>query len=135
MQFRFQKIKGKAEINWELVNVYLSRWKDDTWFDIEIVRHQHKRSDPMRKWYFSTVLPAIAEHLGYERDEHLDVHRFLKIRYFNIEPDKLGIYRKVPSIFSDKSKIVISEKKKFLDYVIRKAAERGVIINDPIPQK
>jgi len=131
MKFRFQKIKGKADINWDLINTYISRWKDGTWFDQEIIRHQHTRSDPMRKYYFSTVIKVFMNHLGYEPDEEYLFHRQLKITYFQIKPDEKGIYRKVPSVFSNKSDIPVSEKKKFVDWVIRKAAVDGVYIPDP----
>jgi len=33
MKFRFQKINGKADVNWDLINTYISRWKDGSWFD------------------------------------------------------------------------------------------------------
>ncbi len=131
MKFRFQKINGKAEINWKLINIYLSRWKDDTWFDGEIIRHQHKKSDPMRKYYFSTVMSTIADFSGYEKDEKEDLHKQMKVRYFNIKPDKLGIYRNVPSVFGNKSNLPVSDKKAFVDWVIRKAAQAGCYIEDP----
>jgi len=131
MKFRFQKIKGKANINWDHINTYISRWKDDTWFDMEIIRHQHKKSDPMRKWYFAGVLPPYMTELGYEKDEDELFHRQLKITYYRIKPDKKGIYRNVPSVFGEKSDIPVSEKKLFVDWVIRKAAVDGAYIEDP----
>ena len=134
MKFRFQKIKGKANINWELINVYMSRWKDDTWFDGEIIRHQHKKSDPLRRYHFGAVLPKLMKHIGYEPDEKLFFHWQLKIKYFNIEPDKKGIYTKVPSVFSDKSDIPVSEKKEFVSWVKRKASKMGCYIEDPQSQ-
>ena len=123
--------KKKLNINWELVNIYLSRWKPDTWFDIEIKRHQHTISDPMRKYHFGAVLPTLMKHLGYEPDEKLFFHWQLKVKYFNIEPDKKGIYHSVPSVFGNKSKVPISQKKEFVDWVIRKAAKMGCYIEEP----
>ena len=134
MKFRFQKIKGKANINWDHINTYISRWKDDTWFDGEIVRHQHKKSDPLRKYYFAAVLPPFMTKLGYEKDEDELFHRQLKITYYRIKPDKKGIYRNVPSVFGDKSDIPVSDKKLFVDWVVRKAAADGVYIEDPQSQ-
>ena len=71
--------------------------------------------------------------LGYEKDEDDLVHRQLKITYFRVKPDKRGIYRNkdIPSIFGDESTLGVSDKKAFLDWVIRKAAEAGVYIDDP----
>lgn len=131
MKFRAIKDKGKLSVNWERVDVYLSRFKDGTPFDVEIVHRQRTKSDPQRKYYFGVVLPAFMEHLGYEKDEADLFHRQLKIKYFQIKPDKKGIYRKVPTVFSNKSEIVVSEKSKFVEWVIRKAAKEGVYIPDP----
>jgi hypothetical protein len=130
MKFRAVKDKGKLNINWERIEVYLSRFKDGTAFDVSIVHRQRTKSDPQRKYYFGVVLPAFMEHLGYEKDESDLFHRQLKIVYFRIKPDKKGIYRKVPSVFSNESEIVVAEKSKFLEWVIRKAAQEGVYIPD-----
>ena len=132
MRFKAQTDNNrKLDIQWDLINIYLSRWKPETWFDIDITRHQAKKSDPMRKYYFTAVVPTFAKHLGYEPDEHLLVHEQLKIRYFNIEPDKRNIYRGVPSVFGNDSKLEVSKKKEFVDWVIRKAAQAGCYIESP----
>ena len=123
----------KLDLNWVAINAYTSRWKPRTPFEIEIVKRQPKKSDPLRSYYFAAVLPPIMEAAGYEKDEILDLHKFLKIRYFNVQPDKWGIYRKknIPSVFVSESDIPVPEKKKFIDHVIRKAAEVGIYIADP----
>lgn len=133
MKFKAIKSGGKLTVNWDKVNVYVSRWPDGTAFDVEIVRRQKTKSDPMRKWYFGAVLPPFMESLGYDKDEDELFHRQLKITFFKIKPDKRGIYRNkdIPSVFSDTSLVPISEKKKFIDWVIRKAVENGVYIADP----
>ena len=130
MKFRALKSDGKLQVNWERINVYLSRFKDGTIFDVEIVRRQKTKSDPQRKYYFGVVLPLFADHLGYDKDEHLLLHRQLKIVYFRVEPDSKGIYRHVPTVFSDKSEIPVSEKSAFVAWVQRKAAQEGVYIPD-----
>lgn len=132
MKFKAQITDNREiDIRWDLVKTYLSRWKPGTWLDVEIIRHQHKKSNPMRKYYFAGVLPPYMTELGYEKDEDELFHRQLKITYYRIKPDKKGIYRKVPSVFGDKSDIPVSEKKEFVDWVIRKAAADGVYIEDP----
>jgi hypothetical protein len=123
--------KRQLEFNWQHINLYCSRWKPETSFDIEIVRRVAKKSDAMRSWYFAGVLPPLSRHLGYETDEDLLVHEQLKIRYFKIEPDKRGIYRGVPSVFSNESDLPVPDKKAFVDYVVRKAAIAGCYIEDP----
>ena len=130
MKFRAIIENGKLSVNWERIGVYLSRWKDGTMLDVEITRRQRTKSDPMRKYYFGVVLPLFAEHLGYDKDEHLLLHRQLKIVYFRVEPDAKGIHRHVPPVFSDKSEIPVSEKSAFVAWVQRKAAQEGVYIPD-----
>lgn len=133
MKFRAVIKDSKIDINWDRVNVYASKWKEGTLLDVEIVRRQKRVSDPMRKYYFGAVLPTYMHHIGYERDEDELFHRQLKIVYFRVKPDVKGIYRErdIPSVFSNGSELPISEKKKFMDWVIRKAAQDGVYIPDP----
>jgi len=130
MKFRARtNDKREIEIRWEQVNAYLSKWKPGTLLDIEIVRHHKRISDPMRKLYFAAVLPEFAKYLGYDPDEYLLLHRQLKIVYFQIEPDSKGVYRKVPHVFANESDIVVPEKKRFMDWVLRKAAMEGCYID------
>ena len=68
----------KLELNWTAINTYIARWGPGTEFEIEIVKRQPKRSDPMRNYYFAVVLPAFMEHLGYEQHELELFHRQLK---------------------------------------------------------
>ena len=133
MKFRAAKRDGKIDINWDRLNLYVSKWKDGTLFDVEIIRRQKRVSDPMRKYYWGAVLPIYMDHLGYERDEDELFHRQLKIVYYGVKPDSKGIYRdkEIPSVFSNDSEIPISDKKRFMDWVIRKAAQDGVYIPDP----
>ena len=123
----------KVTLNIDRINLYVSRYKPGTPFDFEIVRRQAKRSDPMRKLYFGKVLNDFMNHLGYEPEDELFFHRQLKIVYFKVKPDKRGIYREkdIPSVFSNESDLSVGEKKNFVDWVIRKAAEHGVYIEDP----
>jgi len=123
----------KIDLNWEQINTYLSRWKPGTPINIEIVRRIKKKIDPMRRWYWSCVLPPFMEHLGYDKEEDEIFHRQLKIVYFRVKPDKRGIYREkdIPSVFGDGSDLDHEIKKKFLDWVLRKASLEGVYIEDP----
>lgn len=131
MKFKAVKDKGKLNINWERIETYLSNFKDGTAFDVEIVRRQRTKSDPLRKYYFGVVLPAFMEHLGYDKDEQELFHRQLKIVYFQIKPDGKGIHRKVPSVFSNESNVAIADKLKFVEWAVRKAAQEGAYIPDP----
>lgn len=133
MKFKAIKSGGKLQINWDRIEVYLSNFKDGTSFDIEIVKRQKTRSTPLRNYYFGAVLPPLMESLGYEKEETENFHRQLKIVYFQVKPDKHGIYRdkEIPAVFSDDSVIPVPEKQKFISWVVRKAAENGVYIEDP----
>jgi hypothetical protein len=133
--------KGKLDVKWDLVNTYLSRWKIGTILDVEIVRRQKTKSDPMRKMYFAKILPDFANSLGYDPDEYLAFHDQLKIVYFSNQPkllkklklkecykDEKNVWRNVPHVFHNDSKLPISEKTKFVDWVLRKAAIEGIYI-------
>ena len=121
----------KLKVNWEHINLYVSRYKPDTPFDVEVVRRQAKKSDPLRMYYFAVVIKEFMKHLGYEPDEEMLFHRQLKIVYFQIKADDKGMFRNVPSVFSNESDLDVSIKKEFVDWVIRKAAHEGVYIPDP----
>jgi len=143
MRFRAKtNAKRQLDIRWEQINAYLAKWKPGTLLDIEIVRHQSTISDPMRKLYFAAVLPPFARHMGYDPDEYKLVHRQLKIVFYEpqgdvlakyrlppITKDKRGIYRNVPRVFAKKSKFPVKEKKRFLDWVLRKSAQEGCYID------
>jgi len=123
----------KLQLNWAAIEVFVARWRPNTSFWVEIKRHEPKRSDPMRAYYFGAVLPPIMEQAGYEKDEALELHRMLKIRYFNVEPDRFGVHRErdIPSVFGNGSDIPVSKKREFVDYVIRQAAKAGIYVPDP----
>ena len=130
MKFRARKEGNRLEYNRELISVYLSRFKTGTVFKCEIKRPQRTESQPLRAYYWGCVLPTIMEHIGYEPENKLTFHEQLKILYFQVEPDEYG-FRKIPMVFSKKSKIPVDEKVKFVDWVKRKGAEFGVYTPDP----
>ena len=134
------KLKAKTNnerkliLNWDLINVYLQGFKPDTWFDITIRRKKRKDSDAQRAYYFGYIMPQILEGVGYEPQEYKEVgeqlHFNFKCVYFNIEPDKYGVYKNVPHVFDKgKSKLDVSEKNKFIDFVKRYVA-KDVYVED-----
>jgi len=125
------KDRKLTNINWSHINRYLSRWVGGTEFVIEIKRHEETESDPQRKWYYSSVLPKLSREVGYDPHEDSLVHDQLKARYFNIKPDKRGVLRGLPSVFSKKSTMTVKEKGEFIEWVLRIAAEYGVYIEEP----
>ena len=130
MKFRARKEGRKLVYNYELVAKYLERWPENTVFKCEIVRPQKTESDPMRRYYFAVVLPLFMDHIGYDRDEKDLFHYQLKMLYFDPQPDEFGFVH-VPTVFSKKSKLPVSDKHKFVEWVRRKGAEAGVYIPDP----
>lgn len=136
---KFQLISDKdrkINLNMDRVNIYTSRWKEGTSFEVFITRRQAKRSDPLRHFYFGYVLPPFMEKLGYEKDEELFFHHQLKIRYFgqdpkyNIYQDDKGIWRNVPSVFGNDSDMDVEIKRNFTEWVIRRAAFEGVYVEN-----
>jgi len=118
----------KLDINWDLVNAYLSKWKPGTVLSVEIVKRTPRKSDAQRAYYFAHVLPTFAHGLGYDPDEELLLHRQLKIVYFKVPRDKKGIYRKVPHVFAEESEQNVKQRSVFVSWVLRKAAIEGVYI-------
>lgn len=132
MKFRARtNDKRQLDIRWDLINAYLAKWKPGTVLNVEITRRAAKKSNPLRHYYWAVVVRTYADHLGYDADEIELLHRQLKIVYFRVKPDKKGIYRNVPSVFSNESEIDVPAKKKFVDWVIRCAAKDGCYIPDP----
>jgi len=121
----------KLDVNWDRVNAYASKWKPGTVLDIEIVRRKRKISDPMRRLYFGHVLPAYGNHLGYDADEHMLLHRQLKIVWFNVQKDEKGIYRNVPHVFANEAETDVKGKSRFMEWVVRCAARDGCYIEMP----
>jgi hypothetical protein len=122
----------KLSFNMEKINLYVSRWKPHTPFEIEIVKRQPRVSVPMRNHYFGVFLPPVLDKIGYERNEAELFHKQMKIDYFNVKPDKFGVYRDkdIPSVFSDTSDLEVPQKKKFVDWLERELARAGVYTED-----
>jgi len=131
------KFKVKSDHNRELhfnmplINARVAMWKPHTEFEVDIVRKRRTVSDPMRRYYFGVVLPMFAKHVGYEPEDFNSFHKQLKILYFNVKPDKYNVYRDVPAVFANDSKLDIKTKNDFREWVQRMAAREGVYIPDP----
>lgn len=131
---KFKTITDKnrmIHLNMEAINAYCARWKPGTSIDISITRKKKTVSDPLRRYYWSIVLPIFLEAFGYNPDENELLHFFLKCKFFGIESDEHGIYRNVPSVFGNNSKEPIEVKQKFIAWLKRKSAEQGYYIPDP----
>ena len=145
MKQQIIKKDGKPDTDretvWLWITSYVNRYKDGSRFEWEIKLKVRKKSNPQRKLYFASVLPEFMNAVGYDPHESLDVHRFLKIRFFEpqagllekygvkpITQDKHGYYHNVPHLFSDKSQIPVKIRSRFIDWVTRIATQYGAEI-------
>ena len=142
MKRQIIKKDGKPDTNkdtlWLWIENYISRYKDGSRFEWEIKIKRRTKSDPQRALYFAEVLPKFMEAVGYDPPEALDVHRFLKITWFEPQPhilksfnlppiakDKHGFHKNVPHLFGSKSVIPVDIRSKFINWVTRIACEYG----------
>ena len=133
MKFKLVSDKNRRiQLNMEHIQLYVQRYKPFTPFDLSITRRVRQKVDPSRKYYFGVVLPALMEAVGYDPEDKLRLHDHLKILFFHVEPDKRGFYpaNSIPSVFSEVPTVDNDQRAKFIDWVIRKAAENGAYIPD-----
>jgi hypothetical protein len=90
-----------------------------------IVRKQHvQRSARANRYYFGVVVPLIAEHCGYEKDE---MHELLAMKFLRMEDDPVtGSPRRKRTPDTD-----TKEFAEYVDACIRLGAELGVVIPEP----
>ena len=77
------------------------------WHTVE--KQEPTKSDPLRRYYFKWVMGPVRDHTGASVEA---IHDEMKHRYAS-EKDKFGITH-VESVFSDKSKMKIKDKKAFI---------------------
>lgn len=95
MRFRARvNSKKKLDTNWEIIDLYLAKFKPDTLLEIEIKKFERRNSDPMRRFYYSQILPPLLKATGYETYEGEIVHHTLKGLYFeNHKEEKWRTYK------------------------------------------
>jgi hypothetical protein len=132
IQARSDKNKNLS-VNWNFVMQYIKKWVPGTLFEISVTRRSNENKGPLRKYYWSVVMPLFLEAYGYDPDEAETVHRHLKIIFFGVKADNYGVYREkdIPALFADESDKDNATKLRFIDWCKRKAAEAGVYIPDP----
>lgn len=130
MKLPAQNRQGKLAYPKQL-DTWVATHKDGTRYWLELKKKVKRRSPAMRGYYFGVVLPTLMESMGYEKDEKMMLHDYLKARYFGIKPDKRGIYRNLPSVFSNRPDVDVKGKKEFIEWIQRKAAEYGIYVPSP----
>lgn len=92
---------------------------------------RHTRSLEQNAWHWAVGVPMIAEHLGYERHEHEEVHYWLVATCFGTHRDE-RINADVPNVRS--SKLTTKEFSDLMEWEVRFAAkEWGLVI--PLPDE
>lgn len=92
--------------------------------ELTIRRFRNKRSDQANRFYWGVVVPLIAEHCGYEKDE---LHELLAMRFLRIDDDPItGSPRRKHTPATDSK-----EFGEYVDSCIRFATELGVYIPQP----
>lgn len=82
------------------------------------------RTDRQSRYYFGVVVPLIAEHCGYEKEE---MHELLAMRFLRMDDDPVtGSPRRKHTPETD-----TKEFAEYVDACIRLASELGVYIPDP----
>lgn len=92
--------------------------------DIVIRVHRKQRTDRQSRYYFGVVVPLLAEHCGYEKDE---MHELLAMRFLRMADDPItGSPRRKHTPQTD-----TKEFSEYVDACIRFAAELGVYVPAP----
>ena len=92
--------------------------------EVTIRKQRTQRSPQANRYYFGVVVPLIAEHCGYDKQE---MHELLAMRYLRIEDDPVtGSPRRKHTPETD-----TTEFTDYVDACVRFAAELGVVIPAP----
>ncbi len=133
MKFRSRKENGKLVFqpgHKELIQAYLSRFKDGDVFVHEIRRPQKLGSNPYRRYYFGVVLKDFMAGLFYEPHEKDMFHEQLKELYFQVKPDEHG-FKRIPNVFHKKKGLSVKKQIEYVDWVKRLAAQQDIYLPDP----
>lgn len=140
MKFKLKSdSKKQIRLNMDAIQAYVSRHKPMTEFEFSITRRKEitLASKNQRSFYFGYILPPFMEELGYDPEDTEQFHLYAKVTFFQNDPDfkitqdDRGIWHGVPSVFSLDPDIGDGKRRKFIDWILRRAAYEGVYIEDP----
>jgi hypothetical protein len=107
-----------------LMRAHLLRLKPGTPIEVTLKRWRNKRSSQANRYYFGVVIPLIAEHCGYDKQE---MHELLAMRFLRIEDDPItGAPRRTSTPETDSQEFA-----DYVDHCIQFAAELGIEIPEP----
>lgn len=122
-------IKGRiidGKFDWTSHGKYLwerfIRTMEGREIEIEAREARRTRSNPQNRWYWAVIIPKLADHLGYDRDE---MHDALKMRFLAAHEDS-----PLPTVKST-TRLTTTEFTEYAEQCRRLAAEMGVYIPDP----
>jgi len=110
------KKKGKAKILHRETFRFNKYWRtipDGTFIDIIYRKHEDVIDDPLRRYYFKVVAKMIADESTMDKDM---VHENMKIKFASESDEKSGMLI-IHSVFSNESKMPVSEKEEFVERV------------------
>jgi len=122
------KVSDSGQLEWsDPIKGWLSRYLmtlAGKTVDMTVRVHRQQRSSQANRYYFGVVVPLIADHCGYEKDE---MHELLAMRFLRIEDDPItGSPRRKHTPQTD-----TKEFGEYVDACMRFGAELGVYIPAP----
>jgi hypothetical protein len=99
--------------------------------EISVRQYRKQRSIDQNAWIWGVAYPLIAESIGYDRDEHEELHYWLVRECFGTHHDKrLGA--DVANVRS--SKLTTAEFSEYMEWLVRFSAKKfGVVV--PLPSE
>jgi len=99
--------------------------------DCVIKVHRNQRSLDQNAWHWGVAIPIIADALGYDKDEHEELHYQLVALCFGMHRDE-RLACDVPNVRS--SKLTTAQFSEFMEWEVRWAArEHGIVV--PLPNE
>ena len=101
---------------------YLSGYKDGTRIEATFKQYRRQRTNPQNKYYWGVVVPILANHFGYTKDEMHDALRWQFLRKQDKEP---------PTVRSTAELTTVEFNAYIDEIVIWAATEFQVVVPDP----
>jgi hypothetical protein len=98
--------------------------------DVVVKVHRNARSLEQNAWHWGIAMPIIADALGYDRDEHDELHYWLVKECFGTHLDA-RVNEHVPNVRS--SKLTTAQFSEFMEWEVRWAAKQGIVV--PLPNE
>jgi len=101
---------------------YLSAFKEGARIELILRRATKKRTDPQNRYYWGVVVPMLAEHFGYTKDE---MHEALKWQFLK-KPEA------APPTVGSTRKLTTEQFNEYIESIqIWAASEFSVVVPDP----